>query len=129
MPSDGEIRALLRDFGAATLGVADTLAIAALGSIVVGAGITLMDVVGRTMLQRSTDDEVLTRVFGAVEAMWLLGYAAGAAIAPPLASITSLTMSFAICGLAVFAAAVASLPVLRRVDAEAVVQRIATVER
>ena len=55
-------------------------------SIVYGAAITLLDVLGRTMLQRTTTDDVLTRVFGAVEAMWLLGYAGGAAVAPALQS-------------------------------------------
>jgi hypothetical protein len=72
------------------------------------------------MLQRTTTDDVLTRVFGAVEALWLLGYASGAALAPVLESWLGLSWAFAVAGLAVLATALAITVGLRAIDATAV---------
>jgi MFS family permease len=102
--------------GGALFAGSTTLAVAAVASIVYGAAITLLDVLGRTMLQRTTTDDVLTRVFGAVEAMWLLGYAAGAAIAPALQSAVGLSWALAIAGAVVLVVAVASTGGLRAID-------------
>jgi len=107
--------------GTAGLGLAATTAVALIGAVVYGAGITLLDVLGRTLLQRTTDDEVLTRVFGAVEALWLLGYAAGAAIAPPLQHLAGLDSAFVLMGAIVLVVALIALPALRAIDATAVV--------
>ena len=94
--------------------------VAVIASIVYGASLTLLDVLGRTMLQRTTTDDVLTRVFGAVEALWLLGYAGGAALAPVLESWLGLPWAFAASGLAVAATALAIMVGLRAIDASAV---------
>ncbi|HEX3299222.1 MAG TPA: MFS transporter [Actinomycetota bacterium] len=94
--------------------------VAVIASIVYGAALTLLDVLGRTMLQRTTTDDVLTRVFGAVEALWLLGYAGGAALAPVLDSWLGLSWAFATAGLAVIATALAITVGLRAIDAKAV---------
>jgi MFS family permease len=107
--------------GTSGLGLASALAIAIAGAIVYGSGITLLDVLGRTLLQRTTDDEVLTRVFGAVEALWLLGYAAGAALAPVLQHAVGLSAAFVVSGSIVVAVTVIAIPALRRIDATAVV--------
>jgi hypothetical protein len=107
--------------GTIGLGFATTAAIALLGAVVYGAGITLLDVLGRTLLQRSTEDDVLTRIFGAVEALWLLGYAAGAAIAPLLQRVAGLGTAFALMGVLVVVVTLVALPSLRRIDATAVV--------
>jgi MFS family permease len=107
--------------GTIGLGFATTAAIALLGAVVYGAGITLLDVLGRTLLQRTTDDDVLTRIFGAVEALWLLGYAAGAAIAPLLQRVAGLGTAFALMGVIVVVVTLVALPSLRRIDATAVV--------
>ncbi|MFL5790196.1 MAG: MFS transporter [Actinomycetota bacterium] len=107
------ISGVLFGWAAATL-------VAVIASIVYGAALTLLDVLGRTMLQRTTTDDVLTRVFGAVEALWLLGYAGGAALAPVLESWLGLSWAFAVAGLAVLATALAIAVGLRAIDATAV---------
>jgi len=107
--------------GTSGLGAAQSAAVAMVAAIAYGAGITLLDVVGRTMLQRSTSDDILTRVFGAVEGLWLLGYAAGATLAPIAQDVVGLGWAFVILGGLVFVAVVVSIPALRALDAAAVV--------
>jgi len=114
-------------FGAALFAVSGLLfgwaaatVVAVVASIVYGAALTLLDVLGRTMLQRTTTDDVLTRVFGAVEALWLLGYAGGAALAPVLESWLGLSWAFAVTGLAVMGTALAIMVGLRAIDAVSV---------
>ena len=115
---------LLSAAGFAVAGVlfagAKTTALAIAAAVVFGATITLMDVLGRTMLQRTTTDDVLTRVFGAVEALWLLGYAGGAAVAPSLESLVGLAWAFAISGGVVLLAGLGSFLALRGMDAASV---------
>jgi CRP-like cAMP-binding protein/predicted MFS family arabinose efflux permease len=50
----------------------------------VGLGNTLVDVSAFTLLQRSVPDEVLARVFGAVQALWVGAIGVGAIVAPLL---------------------------------------------
>lgn len=107
--------------GGLLFGVATTTVIAVVAAIVYGASMTLLDVLARTLLQRTTADDLLTRVFGAVEALWLLAYAAGAAIAPLLESRIGLPVSFAVLGGTMLVAGLASFAGLRRIDASAVV--------
>lgn len=97
-------------------GVTTTVMVAAIASIAYGSAITLLDVLGRTVLQRTASDDVLTRVFGAVEALWMLGYGAGAAVAPFLERAFGLGVAFAVCGGAMLVAALVALPGLRRID-------------
>jgi MFS family permease len=106
--------------GGALYAGSTTTAIAAAAAIVYGAAITLLDVLGRTMLQRTTTDDVLTRVFGAVEALWLLGYAGGAVVAPPLESLVGLTWAFVLAGTVVLVAGLATWVGLRSIDAGSV---------
>jgi hypothetical protein len=107
--------------GTSGLGLAGSAAVAMVAAVAYGAGITLLDVVGRTMLQRSTSDDILTRVFGAVEGLWLLGYAAGAVLAPVAQDALGLTAAYAVAGGIVFASVLVALPAMRRMDAAAVV--------
>jgi hypothetical protein len=107
--------------GTTGLGASTRVGTALLAAVAYGAGITLLDVVGRTMLQRVTDDAILTRVFGAVEGLWLLGYAAGAALAPALQRELGLTWGFALLGAVVFGGTLLGFPAMRRMDASAVV--------
>jgi MFS family permease len=107
--------------GAAGFGLATVTTTAVVAAVIYGAGMTLLDVLGRTLLQRATADELLTRVFGAVEALWLLGIAVGAAVAPPVASAIGLEWGFVVMAGVVLVAAVIALPSLRAADDAAVV--------
>ncbi len=95
--------------------------VAVVASMTFGMALTLLDVLGRTALQRVTSDDLLTRVFGAVEAMWLLAYAAGAAVAPWLDVRIGLSASFVLFASIVVAAGLVAFAGLRRLDARAVV--------
>jgi hypothetical protein len=105
---------------AAFASVAAALA-AAVAAVVAGGAVTMLDVLGRTLLQRTADDAVLTRVFGAVEALWLLGYGAGSALAPPLERLLGLDASFLVSAGAIVVIGLVSIPGLRRIDRSAVV--------
>jgi MFS family permease len=107
--------------GAALLGVGAATVVAIVGTLGYGAGMTLIDVLARTMLQRTTDEDLLTRAFGTVEGLWLLGYAIGAAVAAPVASATGLSAAFAVLGGIFLASGLLVLPALRRIDAAAVI--------
>jgi MFS family permease len=53
---------------------------------IVGVGVTLVDVAGLTLLQRAVSDEVLTRVLGVVQSVFVGTLGLGAIIAPVLIS-------------------------------------------
>lgn len=55
-----------------------------------GAGLTVVSIAGRTMLQRSIRDEVLARVFGLQEGLAMVGLAAGSILVPVLVAIGGL---------------------------------------
>jgi MFS family permease len=101
---------------AVLFGVADAVVVAVAGAVIVGASITLLDVVGRTLLQRATDDRMLTRVLGVVEALWLLGYAGGSAAAPLLERWVGLFGGFLIGGGLMVVSGLVAFPGLRRID-------------
>jgi CRP-like cAMP-binding protein len=64
----------------AVIGLEPTAAVALLALAVVGLGNALLDVSGFTLLQRTVDDHVLGRVFGAFEILCAAGVAVGSAL-------------------------------------------------
>ena len=62
-------------------------AVAVVSLAAMGIGNTLVDVSGLTLLQRSVPDDVLARVFGVLETVFLLSVAFGAAITPSLVDL------------------------------------------
>jgi MFS family permease len=108
------------------LGVAVVAAIGGLGPAMValavsGVGATVLMVSGRTLLQRSTDDHVLARVFAVQEGTSLLGLAIGAALAPVMISWLSPSEAFLPFGLGACVLTLAGVFAVRRLDQRSVV--------
>ncbi|MEP4649840.1 MAG: cyclic nucleotide-binding domain-containing protein, partial [Ilumatobacter sp.] len=82
----------------APLGRSTDLATATMLLVVVGAGVTLTSVAGRTMLQGLTPDDTLARLFGVLEALEAIGLALGGVALSVLAVQTSIETAFALVG-------------------------------
>jgi MFS family permease len=66
--------------------------------IVGGAGLAIVDVAGRTILQRSVSDEVLARVFGVQEGLGMAAIALGSLLVPVLIALLGLTGAILVIG-------------------------------
>jgi MFS family permease len=91
------------------------VAIAALA--VLGVANSLIDVSAFTLLQRAAPDEVLGRVFGALETAILASIAAGAAVAPPLVDLLDVDGALIVAGAVLPVLVVVSWVSLARLDA------------
>ena len=58
--------------------------------VVAGVGLTVMDIAGRTILQRAVDDRVLARVFGVLEGLAMWSLAAGSLLVTAVVALTGL---------------------------------------
>lgn len=65
----------------------------------VGLGNTFFDVAGTTLVQRAVPDDVLSRVFGVMQSLWLAAIGVGAAIAPALISAIGIRPALVATGL------------------------------
>lgn len=101
------------------MGIWQELPVALVSLALMGIGSSLVDVAGLTLVQRAVPDDVLARVFGVIQMLWLASIGIGAALVPVLISWLGIEASFIAVG--------ALLPVLvlllgrrvARVDAEA----------
>ena len=98
LATDFGLGLLLIGAGLGLIGVWPTFIGAILLIGVFGIGNTLVDVSGVTLLQRAVPDEVLGRVFGALQSVLVFGLAAGALIAPALLHVTSIRVSLVVVG-------------------------------
>lgn len=87
-----------------------------------GLGQAFTSVAGRTLLQRSTDDRVLARVFAVQEGVMMAGVAGGAALAPLLIHRFGAARGYLPLGLGLVVIAVLAWPMLKRLDLRALVR-------
>jgi MFS family permease len=90
--------------------------VAAAAMALIGLGNSLVDINAYTILQRTVPDEVLGRVFGAMESAVIGAMALGALVMPLLIHSIGIRAGLAVLGGAVAALVVVALPGLRRVD-------------
>ena len=116
---------LARDFGLGIiLWAAPLLLIAAwptlpsviIAMVIIGVANSVVDVNAYTILQRLVPDEVMGRVFGAMESAVVGGMALGALLMPILISTVGLRSGLAVIGVGVSAIVVVGIPGLRRID-------------
>jgi MFS family permease len=104
---------------AAVVGIAALLpAMVALAIVGAGGAITL--VAGRTLLQRTTDDRILTRMFAVQESTAFLATAFGAMLAPLLLGRVTVASAFVPLGIGAAVLGLAGLLLIRHLDDRAV---------
>ena len=101
----------------ALTGAVSETAVVILLLVLVGAGNTLVDVSGITLMQRSAPDEVLGRVFGAFEALAVLSMGIGSLAAPVLVSAVGARGALVVAGLIIPVVLVPLWRPLVRIDA------------
>ena len=105
----------------ALVGITATAA-AAPGLIIIGgAGLTIVDVAGRTILQRSVRDEVLARVFGLQEGLAMAGLALGSVLVSILSVLIGLVATIAVIAAILPAVVLLTWPQLSALDRRAMV--------
>ncbi len=75
----------------AAVGILANGTVAPLLLVLGGTGLTIMDVAGRTILQRGVRDEVLARVFGILEGLMMAALAAGSILVPLVVAVVGLS--------------------------------------
>ncbi len=103
------------------LGLLPFAAVAVVMLVIAGAGRTVQDVIGRTLLQRTTPDAVLSRVLGVVEAVFMGAFGIGGALAAVLIALVGARGAFLVAGLLLPVAVALAWRTLHRLDATAVV--------
>jgi MFS family permease len=93
------VAAAASGIGLVIVGAGASAAEAAPVLVVVGIGFAACDVIGRTILQRVTPDEVLARVLGALEGLAFIGLGVGSLAAPILVALFGVQGAFVVAGL------------------------------
>jgi MFS family permease len=86
---------------------------------VTGMGLAVIDVAGRTMLQRVAQDRVLVRLLGALEGMGMAGLAVGSILVAAVTGFVSVQAAVVVSGLVVPVAVGLAWVRLRAIDARA----------
>ncbi|HYN69291.1 MAG TPA: MFS transporter [Candidatus Eisenbacteria bacterium] len=89
--------------------------------VAAGAGRSLMDIAGRTLLQRATPDEVLSRIFGIVEGIFLGAFGVGSILIAGLIGAEGVRGGLVVAGSWLPIVALVAWRALRVIDAHAVV--------
>jgi MFS family permease len=101
------------------LGLLPELAFALVMFALVGAANSVMDVAGFTLVQRAVPDDVLARVFGVIQMLWLLTLGAGALAAPFVVDAIGIEPALMAAGASLVGLGVVLWPTLSRIDREA----------
>jgi hypothetical protein len=102
--------------GIATAGLLPIVVVAAGAIVMAGIGRTMLDVAGRTLLQRVAPDVVLARILGVLEGLNMAALALGAIAVPVLIELLGATGAFLAAGLAVPGMALLLRGALARAD-------------
>ena len=94
-----------------------TLAATAACMFIIGLANSLVDINVFTILQRIVPDEIMGRVFGAMESAYIGSMALGALAMPLLIETVGLRAGLAVIGIGVGVLAILGIPGLRRIDA------------
>jgi hypothetical protein len=86
---------------------------------VIGVANSVGGVAGFTLIQRAVPNDVLARVFGVIQMLWLAAMALGAAIAPVLISWLGIENALVVTGAFLVVLATMLWPRVRRIDAAA----------
>jgi MFS family permease len=89
-----------------------------LAMFIIGVANPIVDVNATTILQRSASDEVMGRVFGALETLLIASMALGSIAMPVLLNLIGLQWSLAVFALVITAAVLPTFGRLRRLDVE-----------
>jgi MFS family permease len=100
----------------AIIGVSPSVGVAFSMIAATGAGLELGQVAGRTLLQRIVPDEVLSRVFGVIEGLYMAGLAVGSVGAAALVAAVGPRWTLVVAGALPAVAAVLAWPRLRRIE-------------
>lgn len=93
-----------------------SVGVAAAAMVLVGFGNSLVDINAYTILQRTVPDEVMGRVFGAMESAIIGAMAGGALLMPILIETLGIRVALAVLGGAVSGIVLLALAGLRRID-------------
>ena len=103
----------------AAIGLWSTTAAALLALGVLGVGNSFADVAGLTLLQRAVPDDVLARVFGVLQMLFLASQGIGAALAPVLIAWLGIDGALIFTGVVIPVLVVVSARTVARIDAHA----------
>lgn len=101
------------------LGLWQEVTVAILVFGVMGLGHSWADVAGLTLIQRAVPDDVLARVFGVIQMLFLAAMGIGAAIAPALIALLGIDTAIVVTGCLLPALVAISGVIVSRIDAAA----------
>jgi MFS family permease len=101
------------------LGLSQSIVLALVVFGLLGVGNSLVDVAAFTLVQRAVPDEVLARVFGVIQMLWLASVGIGAVVAPALIGAASVETALIVTGVGLPLLVLVLAPLLVRIDSAA----------
>jgi MFS family permease len=101
------------------LGISQNVVVAVIVLALMGIGSSLVDIAGLTLVQRAVPDDILARVFGVIQMLWLASIGIGAALVPALISWLGIETALIATGVFLPALVVVLGPTVSKIDAAA----------